>query len=134
MDLKGLVADHMGHFSMYDIPGLLFVLMAATLIGFVMARWGAGERGVEARRTAFWCTAAALATAIVRSQLPIAALVLAAAVLVGKRAPQKADDAVFWSVLLAGIGCGSGATVIVCIAMIPYLLLMRWAYRPGARS
>ncbi|MBL7939096.1 MAG: hypothetical protein JNL43_07045 [Flavobacteriales bacterium] len=134
MDLKGLVADHMGHFSIYDIPSILFVLVAATLIGFVMAKWGAGVQGVEARKLAFWCTVAALATAIVRSQLPIAALVLAAAVLVGKRSSHQGDDALFWSILLAGIGCGSGATVIVCIAMVPYLLLMRWAYRPSAHK
>lgn len=130
MDLKGLVADHLGHFSVYDIPSVLFVLVAATLLGFVAARWGAGKSSTEARGLAFWATAAALATAIVRSQLPIAALVLAAAVLVGKRSEGPGREAIFFSVIVVGIGCGSGATVVVALAMVPYLLLMRWALRP----
>lgn len=132
MDLKGAVADHMGHFSLYDIPGVLFVLLAATLIGYGVAWWGAGLRGADARQIAFWATAAALATALVRSQLPVAALVLAAAVIVGKRGPTMSDGVVLFSALAVGIGCGSGATIVVGLAMIPYLPLMRWALRPTA--
>ncbi len=124
-----MIADHMGHFSLYDIPNVLFAVVLATILGFVLARWGAGEPATLARRTAFWACAAALATAIVRSQLPVAVLVLAAAFLVGKRENGPANGVLHFSVLVIGIGCGSGATVIVALACIPFVFLMRWAFR-----
>jgi len=129
MDLKGVIADHMGHFSVYDIPNLVFVLVAATFMGYVLAYWGAGQKGSDARGLALWAAAAALATAFVRAQLPLAALVLAAAVLVGRAENGPRPAAVFFSALLFGIGCGSGAAVIVGIALVPYLLIMRWSGR-----
>lgn len=132
MDLKGVIADQLGHFSPYDIPEVLFVLLASALFGFVAAVLGARERGEVARRMALWAAAAALATAFVRSQLPIAVLMLAAAVLVGKRGSPVRDDGLFFSVLAIGVGCGSGATVVVGMAMIPFLFIMRWALKPNA--
>ncbi len=133
MDLKGLVADQLGHFSIYDIPEVLFVLVVAALAGYFLARWGARERGQVLKQMAFWAAAAALAAVFVRSQLPMAALMLAAAVLVGKR-NEAGGEVLFFSTLVVGIGCGSGATVVVLIALIPYVLLMRWAMPPTSRS
>lgn len=129
MDIKALVADHMGHFSVYDIPGLLFALIAAACLGFVIARWGARHTVESARRVALWCMVAALAAALVRSQLPVAALMLAAAVIIGKRSGPSNDDPVLLGALVAGVGCGSGASLIVAVAMIPFIPLMRWALR-----
>jgi hypothetical protein len=126
MDIKGLIADHMGHFSVYDVPNVLIVVVAAACLALVLARWGAGQEGRTARTTALWGAAAALATAFVRSQLPVAVLVLAAAVLAGRG--NGADrDPIMLSALVIGIGCGSGATIIVMVALVPYLLLARWA-------
>ncbi len=133
MDLKGAIADHMGHFSAYDIPGVLFVLVSSALFGYFLARWGARATVADARKLALWAGSAALATALVRSQLPVAMVVLAAVLLVGKRPESNVDGAVFFSALLIGIGCGSGATVIVGVAMIPYFFLIRWVYRPAIR-
>ena len=130
MDLKGFVADQLGHFSLYDIPEVLFVLLASMFFGYVLTVFGAREGGREAKRMAFWAAAAALATALVRSQLPLAVLMLAAAVLVGKRSNGSKDDTLFFSLLAIGIGCGSGATVVVGLALVPYLLIMRWVMRP----
>ncbi len=134
MDIKGAIADHMGHFSVYDIPGVLFVLFSATFFGFAAARWGAREENGVARSVALWAGAAALATALVRSQLPIAVLVLAAAFLVGKREAGSGSNVLQFSALAIGIGCGSGASVIVGLAMIPFILIMRWAVAPGQRK
>lgn len=131
MDIKGLIADHMGHFSVYDIPNVLFVLVVSTTLGFILARWGASEEHSVAKRSAFWACAAALATALVRSQLPIAALVLAATFLVGKREERQPSAMLHFSVLVIGIGCGSGASVVVALAFVPFILLMRWAHRPA---
>lgn len=132
MDWKGMIADHMGHFSAYDIPGVVFVLAAACLFSFIVSRWGGRRSAMEARSLALWSTTAALATAFVRSQLPLAALVLAAAVLVGKRTDDRSDS-LFLAALLIGIGCGSGASVIVGVALVPYFIILRWAARTATR-
>lgn len=126
MDLKGMIADHMGHFSVYDIPNVLFVLVAAMVFGYLAARWGCRAAAPEARGLAAWASVAALAAALVRSQLPLAALVLAAAVLVGKRERKDAELPLI-TMLLIGIGCGSGASVVVAAALIIHIPIMRWA-------
>ena len=133
MDVKGFVVDQLGHFSVYDLPEVLFVIVVAALLGYALARFGARQTGTVLKQMAFWAAAAALAAVFVRSQLPMAALMLAAAVLAGKRSYEMGNDALF-SVLVVGIGCGSGATVVVVLAMIPYLFLMRWAFGPASRS
>lgn len=127
MDIRGLIADNMGHFSARDVPNVVFVLCMAVLLGFLVARFGARSSGASARRYAMWCGAAALATALVRSQLPIAVLVLAAAALVGRREGPGGDGVVFFITLTLGVGCGSGAAVVVTLVAIPAVVLMRWA-------
>ena len=134
MDIKGLVADQLGHFSVYDLPEVLFIILVSALLGYTLARWGGRETGTTLKQMAFWAAAAALAAVFVRSQLPMAALMLAAAVLAGKRGAGSSNDALFFSVLVVGIGCGSGATLVVLIALIPYLFLMRWAFGPASRT
>ena len=133
MDLKGVIADHMGHFSVYDIPNLFLVLVGSVVLGYITAIWGARSTAQDARRSALWAAAGALAAGLVRSQLPLATLVLAAAVLVGKRDDGNSGlDRVI--MLLIGIGCGSGATVIVGIALIVFIPIMRWALKAPDRA
>ena len=134
MDVKGFIIDQLGHFSAYDLPEVLFVIVVAAFLGYILARWGARQTGTALKQMAFWAAAAALAAVFVRSQLPMAALMLAAAVLAGKRGQELGNDALFFSVLVVGIGCGSGATVVVVLALIPYLFLMRWAFGPAPRA
>lgn len=121
-----MVADHMGHFSIYDIPRVLLTVAVAACLGMVLARFGAKRDAQTTRMFALWSATAALATAFVRSQLPIAVLVLAAMILVGRRSDGDRDP-IFLASLIIGIGCGSGATIIMVIALIPYLILVRWA-------
>ncbi len=128
MDLKGAIADHMGPFSIYDIPNLLFTLVAALVFGYVTARWGARMEADAARRASLWSCTAALAAGLVRSQLPLATLVLAAAVLVGRRSDMR-PDASLLTMLLIGIGCGSGAAVIVGVTLVLFIPIMRWTLR-----
>ena len=52
MDITGFLADHMGHFSLYDIPNLLFAVLLATLLGYVLARAGGRVQGAEANAAA----------------------------------------------------------------------------------
>jgi len=132
MDLKGTIADHMGHFSAHDIPNVLFTLVAAYVFGYLTSWLGSRKRMADARSAALWALVAALAAALVRSQLPLAALVLAAAVLIGKRSTEGADLDLF-ALLLIGIGCGSGSSVIVGALLLVFIPIMRWA-RSGSTA
>lgn len=133
MDVKGAIADHMGHFSAHDIPNVVFMVLVAAAFGYATARLGARVGSSEGRSLALWAALAALAAALVRSQLPLATLVLAAAVLVGKRDRPHADSALL-AMLLIGIGCGSGAAVIVGILLLLFVPIMRWANHAPNRS
>ncbi|MGV3637902.1 MAG: hypothetical protein ACO1NQ_09670 [Flavobacteriales bacterium] len=126
MDVKGAIADHMGHFSVHDIPNVLFMVIVATAFGYATARLGARVGAPEGRALAGWAALAALAAVLVRSQLPLAALVLAAAILVGKR-PSALSEMDLLAMLLIGIGCGSGASVIVGILLVLFIPIMRWS-------
>ncbi len=135
MDLKGFLADHMGHFSAYDIPGLLFMLLMAALLAWAVAFLGAGARGFEPRRLALWAATAALGVAFMRMQLPIALALLAILLLVRPSSTDMRERVLLFGALIIGVGCGSGATLIMAIAVVPYLLLVRWAIpRPSQGS
>ncbi|HQW06373.1 MAG: hypothetical protein IPH05_06545 [Flavobacteriales bacterium] len=128
MDIKGVIADQMGHFSVVDLPGVLFVVLFSTGLTYVMARFGIREEGPVARRTALWGAIGALSAALVRSQLPVAVLFLAAAILVGRQERAGQETITLVSALAIGIGCGTGASVVVALVLIPYLFILRWAY------
>ena len=128
MDIKGFLADHMGHFSPYEIPHVLFAFLFAALLAWVAAVVGAGSRGATARRLAVWAGTAALGVAFVRMQLPIAVALVAILLLVRPAAFDQRDRSLLFGALVIGLGCGSGASLIVAALFIPYLLLLRWAF------
>jgi hypothetical protein len=132
MDLTGFLVDHMGHFSAYDIPGVLFLLLMAALLGWVMGYAG-GERGASLRQLALWAATAALATAFMRMQLPVALALLGVLLLVRPSMPEAPRGRLLlFGALVLGLGCGSGAALIMALAAIPYVLLVRWALAPEA--
>jgi hypothetical protein len=40
MDLKGFAADHMGHFTLYDVPNMLVALLLSALLAYLLAALG----------------------------------------------------------------------------------------------
>ena len=128
MDLKGSLADHIGHFSPYDIPGLIFMVLAAALITWLVAVLGARMRGTGPRLLALWSASAALGVAFVKMQLPLAIALVAISVLVRPTLNGTRDRVLVFGSLVIGLGCGSGASLIMAIAAVPYLLLVRWAF------
>lgn len=128
MDLLGFVADHLGHFSPYDVPNLLFSVLVATLLGYALGRWGGGKRGADLRALALWSGSAALAVGFVRTQLPLAVVFLALVLLAkGNDAPRN-DRALLFTALVLGLGCGSGATLVTLATALPVVLIVRWAF------
>lgn len=124
MNIKGFVMDHMGHFSVYDVAGLLFAMAIAIGLGYVTARlsrdpdpWGAH---------AVWAGVAALAAALVGTQLSLA-LVLVALLLLVRPEPSVVRRPGVALSLVFGLGCGGGAALITIVAALPLLLLLRWS-------
>lgn len=129
MDIKGFMMDHMGHFSMYDVAGLLFAMVVAIGLGYLTGRttgdpdpWGG---------YAIWAGAAALAAALVGTQLSLGLVLVAVLLLVRPEVPMARRPGVALS-LVFGLGCGGGAALITVVAALPLLLLLRWSKGTGA--
>jgi len=133
MDISGFIVDHMGHFSLYDLPGAVFAVVMAAVLTLVLTRVAGAGSGWEARQLVLWATGAALAVAFVRGQLPVAVCLLALVILARPRSQGHGSDALFFGALAIGLGCGSGATLVTAMLVIPYMLLARWA-QGGAKD
>ncbi len=134
MDLLDFVADHFGHFSPYDIPNLLFAVLVASTLGYVLGRWGGGKDGPDLRALALWAGTSALAVGFVRTQLPLAVVLLAFVILVkGNEAPRQ-DRVLLFGSLVFGLGCGSGASLVTIALAVPFVLVVRWAFGGAGKA
>ena len=131
MDVMGFISDHMGHFSLYDIPNVLFMVLLAAFLGYLLGWFGGRVQGSEARSMALWAATTALAAAFVRAQLPLAVVLLAIVLLVKGQGATNRERLLLFGAMVVGLGCGSGAGLIMLIASIPYILLVRWAFPAG---
>jgi len=134
MDLRGFVADHMGHFALYDVPNAAFAMLVAALLGLVMGRLGLRQGALAARSAALWSALATLTVVFVRAQLPLAVALVALVLLVRPQMTERSDRLTLVASLVIGLGCGSGATLIVGALFLPMLLVARWvtAFDPRA--
>jgi hypothetical protein len=128
MDVLGFVMDNMGTFSPYEIPNLLFAVLVAGLLGYLLARFGAGLTGADTRALALWAAAAALGTGLVRAQLPLAVALLALVVLSKGNDGPRQERVLVLCALVLGLGCGSGASLVMLAVAIPFILVVRWAF------
>lgn len=128
MDLQGLIADQFGYFGPADLPGVLLSMVFAGLSGAVIA-WAMRMDGAGGRNALVLAVVLALGAALTKGSLPLSVIlgaVVVAGALVGPVLPQERA----WSrlvVMVAGFGCGIGASVIVCVALVPLVPLLRWA-------
>ncbi len=128
MDLRTLLADQMGNFTPYDVPGLLFGIGLAALASYIMG----GVARVQGRDRIALATLAAitaLAVSLVRTSVPLSlslvAIVILARPAVGDRSWSSSLPGV--AALCIGLGCGASAALITLIGMVPISLLLRWA-------
>lgn len=134
MDLKGFAADHMGHFTLYDVPNAAFALLVAALLGFIMGSVGLRQAASGARSAALWSVLAALAVVFVRAQLPLAVALVALTLLVRPHMTERSERLPLVASVVIGLGCGSGATLIVGALFLPMLLVARWATASDPRA
>ena len=129
MDWRGFLADQMGFFTPADLPGVVLVV----LIG-AAAAWGLGRiaraSGATARELAVWGALSAFAVALVKGSLPMSVALVALAILV--RADAGVDGRaklLRTAAVVIGGGCGTGASLVVAVGLLPLALVMRWALR-----
>lgn len=124
--------DHMGHFSAYDVPGLLFAILVASCIGYAVGRAVRDRSG--APMLALWATTAALVTCFVGVQLSLAVIMAALVLLVRPATPRTTSSPAFLITLVLGGACGAGAALIALLVAVPVLVLLRWADKGGATT
>ncbi|HPJ51922.1 MAG TPA: hypothetical protein PLF80_03215 [Flavobacteriales bacterium] len=128
MDLLGTLADQFGNLTLRDFPGMLLSMVLAALAALLLG-WGArAERGT-ARELIALAAVVALGSLLARGSLPLSVLFAGAFIAGMRMAPsgQRADGLVRTAVVMAAVGCGSGAALPVILGMIIVLPLMRWA-------
>jgi hypothetical protein len=127
MDLKGFAADHMGHFTLYDVPNMLVALLLSALLAYLLAALGMRCTALQARHLALWAAVAALGVGFVRAQFPLAVSLLALVLLLRSQEVPASERLSLFGALVIGLGCGSGASLIVVAVFLPVLMLARWA-------
>lgn len=128
MDAIGFVMDHLGHFAPLDIVNLLFAVLVATLLGYLLARLGGRRSPAQAKELALWAAISALGTGLVRAQLPLAVALLALVLLAKGREGGRAGQVLLFGALVIGLGCGSGASLVMLVVALPFILVIRWAF------
>lgn len=135
MDLKGLLADQMGHFTPYDIPGILLAMLLAAVLAFALGLFVRMAHGPSGRQLAALAAVVALAVALVRASVPLSIALVALALLLRGGAGGHEAEGATWkphtlrlAAIAIGVGCGSSAGVIVLAVFIPLGLLLRWAF------
>jgi hypothetical protein len=127
MDITGFVVDHMGHFTIYDLPGAAFAVVMAALLTVLLSVMVGGEARTSVRELVLWSAGAALALVLVRGQLPVAVVFLALVLLARPGGEGSHRGGVFFGALIIGMGCGSGAALVTAALAVPFGLIARWA-------
>lgn len=134
MDIKGFLMDHVGHFGLPQIGGLLFAVLMAAFLGWALGAIAARVPTGTARDLAVWAATAAMAVGLVRSQLPLALALVALALFASVARTDGRGGMLRAGALVLGLGCGSGAALVTVVVALPYFLLVRWNSRSQAIS
>lgn len=124
MDIKGTLADQMGHFTPYDIVGVLLSVALAALFGFLLGIIG---KGTDRRYVAVLSAVIAFAVALVRASIPLSIALVAVALLIEERNDDRNSRLMRYAAAAVGVGCGSSASIVVVALLVPVGLLLRWA-------
>ena len=126
MDLKGFLADQFGLYTVYDLPLLLFAMLAAALLAWLSGRL-AGQ-SADAVGMALTAGLVAAAVHLVKGSLPLAVALVAVLLLAGRRVRDEgpAHEAGRLVALVIGFGCGASAVIPMVIAWLPLTVLLRW--------
>ena len=119
MDLKGFLADQMGFFTFYDVPGMLFGALCGALLSWALGRFFGGDDRDMSGKLAVQAGAIACGVAFVRASLPLS--IAFAGVLILLRPGSSGDRASLLQLvaMVIGVGCGSGASLIVLALSVP---------------
>jgi len=126
MDWKGILADHFGHFAVRDVVNLGVATLVAAALAAMVAAYGVRLSRQQARSAALWAGLFAAGVGLVRSQLPLALALVAAVLLLRPSSSSNLDRRVLAGMLVIGLACGSGASVVGACLSILLIVLYRW--------
>ena len=130
MNWKGTILDNMGYFSLYDIPNLIVAILAAALLTYLGAKLGLRANKAALFTLMAWSATVALGVGLVKGQL-VFAVILAAILIVAKGyTPKEISGGGLLLAMVIGLGCGSGATLITLVALVPLVILLRFTGKP----
>ncbi|MCB0795086.1 MAG: hypothetical protein KDB88_10145 [Flavobacteriales bacterium] len=135
MDIKAFIADQLGMFSLYDLPGALFVVLIGAALGWCAAR-ASLLKGVIVRQMAFWGALSAFAGTMVKAWVRLALALLGMVMLFrsGDRDAGRTESRLKAFVVIAGGACGTGAALVAVLVSLPVLLLLYLSSRGGEDS
>lgn len=128
MDFKALLADQLGHFTLYDIGTGLVSMLAAALLAYAVGLF-AKAHAPSPKELSISAAVVAFAVSLVRASVPLS-IALVAVVLLLRGEVREADRKALplrLAALVIGLGCGSSASLIVAALAVPLGLLLRWS-------
>lgn len=133
MDLKGFLADQMGHLTVYDLPLLLFNVLAAMAVAIVGGRI-AGAGGAL-RAMALLAGVTAFAVYLVKGSLPLAVALVAAVLLLRGHGGTEEEGGMAPRLFAVAVGFGFGASAgaITLLVAIPLAVVLRWTLKRSPR-
>lgn len=125
MNWKGFLLDHMGHFSVYDVPNLIFAILVAAALAIGCGKFGLRIDAKNSRVMAIWAAVSAFGVGLVKGQLAFAVILAALLLFVKSNETNGLPKYVLFLAMVIGLGCGSGASLITALVCIPVALLLR---------
>jgi hypothetical protein len=127
MDLKALLADQLGHFTVYDIGTALVSMLAAAVLALVLGLL-VRSKAPAPKELSISAAVFAFAVGLVRASVPLSIALVAAVLLLrgDVRETDRTSLTLRFAALAIGLGCGSSASLIVAALVVPLGLLLRW--------
>lgn len=131
--MKEIVVDQFGDLSLFDVPAMIFAMIASAMIVYLLGFSLAHEDRTKVRwRSMFLAALVTAAVTVVKGSLPLAVAFAGILILANGLLADKDQSGLSRSFLLLalviGLICGARAVMVAVVAAVPiYLLLLLYA-------
>lgn len=133
-EMMHILTDQLGDFGLYDIPGLMFSVVIAALLAWILSF---ALKNVEDRwRAMLLASLVAIGVSVCRASLPLAMSLVAVALLVRAYIPSRPENNGYLMVAagLLGFLCGARSSMIALLVLLPLFILLRAANSKSSSS